>query len=124
MTLAAILPASTVCRSGLHCHHCRDLTAGRAFRRSLIGSDPDFACPSGKLWEFWRPLHRLPGPTPAEFAELLDHLHPQRRMQADEYIAGHPVRWDDFPAWASEFHDRISAAISKANPAQSDRPAV
>jgi len=44
------------CRSGVHCSRCRDLEAGRRWRRGIARAfdvpETDWPCPSGKPWGY------------------------------------------------------------------------
>jgi hypothetical protein len=139
MTLPC-LTTTAVCRSGVHCRHCRDVIRGRRFRRSLVtqfsvpaappGREGEFECPLGPHWEFWPAIHADPSPTPAEFADLVDHLEPvRRRPQFNAYAARHPVEWIETPdgkrlspAWADGLHRDVTRRKAEAAALLSVRP--
>ncbi len=48
--------ATGTCRLGVHCHTCRNLEAGLAFRTAIAAefnlADANFDCPHGLSWDF------------------------------------------------------------------------
>ncbi len=73
------------CKSRIHCRTCRDLTAGREWRRQRCERyDPpenkiDFDCPFGKRWNFVKPKTTF-----AEIAKQKENCIPCKKKQEIE----------------------------------------